>query len=117
MFPAGAAGWGLLLLRVCAAGMLVHNSTADGTVSIAMWKAAVVVLLAGAFCLGMFTPVSCCISIVWQAFMMLGAREPDPFQFVSSFCVTTALLLLGPGAFSVDSRLFGRRIIVHSNSK
>lgn len=117
MFPAGAAGWGLLLLRVCAAGMLVHNSTADGTVSIAVWKIAAVILLVGVFCLGLFTPVSCCISVVWQAFMMLGAHELDPFQFAFSFCVTTALLLLGPGAFSVDSRLFGRRIIVHSDSK
>jgi len=117
MFPAGAAGWGLLLLRLCAAGMLVHNSTFDVTVSIATWEITGIVILAGAFCLGAFTPVTCCLSALVQLFMLLGAHEPDPLRFVFSLCVTATLFLLGPGAFSLDSRLFGRRLIVHSNSK
>jgi hypothetical protein len=117
MFPAGAAGYGLLLLRVSAAGMLVRNSTADATVSIAMWKITGVTVLAGAFCIGLFTPVICCVSAVGEVFMMLAAHDRDPFQFAFSFGVTAAVFLLGPGAFSIDSLLFGRRLIVHSNSK
>ena len=50
MFPAGAAGWGLLLLRVCAAGMLVRGA-ADATVPIHIWEMAGLGILAGAFCL------------------------------------------------------------------
>jgi len=115
MFPAAAAGWGLLLLRACAAGMLLRNSTADPTISIAPWAIAGIIILAGAFCLGAFTPVVCCVSAVVQVSLMLRAHHPDPFQFVFSFGVTAALFLLGPGAFSLDSRLFGRRLIVHSN--
>jgi len=117
MFPAGAAGWGLLLLRVCAAGMLVRNSTADAAVSIATWEIAGIIILTGAFCLGAFTPVACSISALIQAFMVVLAHKPDPFQFAFSLCVTAAVFLLGPGAFSLDSRLFGRRLIVHSDSK
>jgi hypothetical protein len=117
MFPAGAAGWGLSLLRLCAAGMLVRNCILDATVSIPMWENAGVVILAGAFCVGAFTPVSCCASALIQAFMVVHRHEPDPFRFVFSLCVTAALFLLGPGAFSLDSRLFGRRLIVHSDSK
>jgi uncharacterized membrane protein YphA (DoxX/SURF4 family) len=97
--------------------MLVRNNTADATVSIARWEIAGVSILAGALCLGAFTPVSCRVSALTQAFMLVRAHEPDPFQFASSFCVTAALFLLGPGAFSLDSRLFGRRLIVRSDSK
>src|SRR5215467_1543814 len=66
MFPAGAAGWGLLLLRVCAAGMLFRNCILDATVSIPAWEIAGVVILAGAFLLGVFTPVTCCLSALLQ---------------------------------------------------
>ena len=116
MFPAGAAGWGLLLLRLCAAGMLIRNVILDATVS-PTWEIAGVVLLAGAFLLGVFTPVTCCLSALLQSFVLLRAHEPNPLHFVFSFCVTAALFLVGPGAFSFDSRLFGRRLIVRSDSK
>jgi hypothetical protein len=117
MFPAGAAGWGLLLLRLCAAGMLFRNCILDATVSIPTWEIAGVIILAGAFLLGVFTPVTCCLSALLQIFVLLRAHEPNPLHFVFSFCVTAALFLVGPGAFSLDSRLFGRRLIVHSDSK
>jgi uncharacterized membrane protein YphA (DoxX/SURF4 family) len=117
MFPAGGAGWALILLRVCAAGMLVRNCVLDASVSIPTWETAGVVILAGAFCIGVFTPVSCCISAALQTFVLLHIHEPNPFDFAFSFCVTVTLFLLGPGAFSLDSRLFGRRLIIRSGSK
>jgi hypothetical protein len=116
MFPDGAAGWGLLLLRVCAAGVLVRG-TVDATLSIHLWETASLSILVGAFCLGAFTPISCGVSALIQAFMLVVGHEADASQFAFSFCVTAALFLLGPGAFSIDSRLFGRRLIVHTSSK
>jgi len=117
MFPGGAAGWGLLLLRACAAGMLIRNSILDAAVSIPVWEIVAVTILAGAFYLGVFTPVSCCTSALLQIFVLFRPHQPNPLHFVFTFCVTAALFLLGPGAFSVDSRLFGRRLILHSESK
>src|SRR5215470_10437002 len=117
MFPAGAAGWGLLLLRLCAAGMLFRNCILDATVSIPIWEIAAVVILAGAFFLGAFTPISCCLSALLQIFVLLRAHQSNPLHFAFSFGVTAVLFLVGPGAFSLDSRLFGRRLIVHSDSK
>jgi hypothetical protein len=117
MFPSGAAGCGLLLLRLCAAGMLARSSLLDATNSVAVWVRCVVVILAGLFCFGAFTPVVCCASALLQAFIVLDAHESDPIQFAFSLSITAAVFLLGPGAFSLDSRLFGRRLIVHSDSK
>jgi hypothetical protein len=117
MFPDGTAGWGLLLLRGCAAGMLIRNSILDATVSIPIWEIAAVGVLAVAFCLGVYTPLSCCVSGLLQILVLLRPHQPNSLHFVFTFCVTAALFLLGPGAFSVDSRLFGRRLILHSESK
>ena len=117
MFPAGAAGWGLLLLRACAAGMLVRNIILDAAISIPIWEIVAVVVFAGAFLLGVITPVSCCLSALLQIVVLVRAHQPNPLHFAFSFCVTAALFLLGPGAFSIDARLFGRRLIVHSDSE
>jgi uncharacterized membrane protein YphA (DoxX/SURF4 family) len=117
MFPAGAAGWGLLLLRLCAAGMLIRISTLNATVSMPTWEIAAILILVAAFCLGLATPITCCVSAVLQIVLLSRAHEPDYFRFAFFFCVNAALFLLGPGAFSLDSRLFGRRLIVHSDAK
>src|SRR5262249_50284359 len=101
----------------CAAGMLVRNGILDAIVSIPTWEIAGVVILAGALLLGAFTPISCFLSVLLQIIVLLRAHEPNPLHFAFSFGVTAALLLVGPGAFSLDSRLFGRRLIVHSDSK
>jgi uncharacterized membrane protein YphA (DoxX/SURF4 family) len=117
MFPSGTAGWGLLLLRVSVAGTFIYTGISNTNAPVAIWQIAGFILLAGAFCLGAFTPVVCCASTVAQAFMLLRANDPDLFQFAFSFSITAVLFLLGPGAFSLDSHLFGRRLIVHSGSK
>jgi len=116
MFPSGAAGWGLLLLRFCAAAMLVRNLSTELTSPLAIWEIIAASILAGVYCVGVFTPVNCCISGLLQVFALLCGHKPDPFQFAFSLCVTAALFLLGPGAFSLDSRLFGRRLLVRSRS-
>jgi hypothetical protein len=117
MFPAGAAGGGLLILRVCAAGMLARNSAGGGTTSLAFWEIALVIVLVGLFCLGACTPITCAVSAGLQIFMILHGPGAEAYQSAFSFCITSALFLLGPGAFSLDARLFGRRLIVHSNSR
>jgi hypothetical protein len=48
-----------------------------------------------------------------QIFLALHAHESNLYHIAFTFCVTAALFFLGPGAFSLDSRLFGRRLIAH----
>ena len=111
MFPAGAAGCGLLLLRLCAAAMLLRSVTRFPPVSLGVWEKVGLLILAGALCLGVVTPLICAASALTQALILLRAVDRDLFQFAFSFCVIIALLLLGPGAFSIDSHLFGRKLI------
>ena len=116
MFPAGAAGYGLLLLRLCAAAMLVRNVIRFPTVSLCVWETVGLLILAAALCLGVVTPLSSTASALVQALILLRAGDRDLFQFAFSFCVTIALFLLGPGAFSIDSHLFGRKLILPPKS-
>jgi hypothetical protein len=116
MFPAGAAGSGLLLLRLCVAGMLMRNCILDATSPVPVWEIIAIVFLAATYCFGAFTPITCGASVSLQLFVFLHIHTPNLLHFVFSFSITGALFLLGPGAYSLDSHLFGRRLIVHSSS-
>jgi putative oxidoreductase len=66
---------------------------------------------AGAFLLaGLWTPAagSCAALLgLWCAYARLG----DPWAGVLLATIAFALVLIGPGAWSVDARLFGRKRI------
>ena len=117
MFPAGTAGFGLLILRVCAAAMLVRNALLTATPGLPLWGTVALLLLVVALCIGVFTPAACIASGLAQIVLLIEAAHGDLFAVVCSVGVTLALLLLGPGAFSLDGRMFGRRRIHLSNSR
>jgi len=117
MFPAGAAGFGLLILRLCAAAMLVRNAVLIATPTLPLLETVTLLALVVALCIGLFTPAACIASGLAQIVLLIWAAHGYLFEVVSSLGVTWALLLLGPGAFSVDGRIFGRRRIRLSNSK
>jgi hypothetical protein len=60
-----------------------------------------------ALCIGMFTLAACIASSLAQIALFIWHVHGDPFVVVSSVGIMCALLLLGPGAFSVDGRMFG----------
>jgi len=116
-FAPGAPGAGLLLLRVAAGGALfAHAATAlrsdlvAGTLVPSVLAIAVGVLLVA----GLWTPIAGTTTAllgVWDSVSQPG----DPWSFVLLAAIGAALTLLGPGAWSVDAKLFGwRRIDVHN---
>ena len=113
MFPTGGAGFGLLILRLCAAGMLLRNTMLGSTAVLPFWEVAGLILLAALLCIGLFTPFT---SVASAFIVMFCGDGPNLFDVAASLSVTSAVLLLGPGAFSVDCLLFGRRRIVFPNS-
>jgi hypothetical protein len=112
MFP--AAGLGLLILRLCAAGMLLRSAIPANSNQVSVWGVAGLLLLALSLCVGVLTPFGCIASGVVQILLLYKHVERDHVQTGFSFSITAALFLVGPGAFSIDSHLFGRRLIVRS---
>jgi hypothetical protein len=117
MFPAGAAGFGLIILRLCAAAMLVRNVVLIAAPTLSWWETGALLVVVGAMCFGAFTPAACIASVLTQIALLLWAFPRGLLETAFSVGLTLSLLLLGPGAFSVDGRLFGRRRIRLSNSK
>ena len=113
-FPAGWPGIGLLLLRLLVGVTLIAQTVTQvraSALSASGWFLASLVF-AGAVCmlLGLVTPVvSILIGIasVYLAFSSL----PNSVQNLDIVVLSTAIALLGPGAFSIDARMFGRREI------
>jgi len=121
-FPDGAPGFGLLLLRLAVAAALVDHSAAcllEGSVDTGAWVVgAVAGLTALLLLLGLFTPLGGAMAAAAAAGLALAVL-PSPARHVftvgpSGFAVAmaaAALAFIGPGAYSLDAVLFGRREI------
>jgi uncharacterized membrane protein YphA (DoxX/SURF4 family) len=126
LFPAFPAGWpgrGLLLLRLVAGGTAMLEGASLLTVQDAgLLDAAVgivTILAGGALLLGVLAPIAGALVAVGAIGLATSlVRKPpqhpldDPSAIVLLTAVSVAIVLLGPGALSIDSYLFGRREIV-----
>jgi uncharacterized membrane protein YphA (DoxX/SURF4 family) len=111
MFPQGGPGVGLLLLRVSVAAMFLTNSPHPGAALVSHLVFAITLLIVALLAIGFLTPItSVAVAIVGIVNLVLPHQQVLPHVFLISDAA--ALTLLGPGAYSLDSRLFGRRVLV-----
>ena len=80
--------------------------------------------MGGSILMGFLTPICCGLAAVATVIMNLvrlpSSQAPIPASSVAHLnlaIICVALVLLGPGAFSLDARLFGRREIIIPDSK
>ncbi|MFZ6719786.1 hypothetical protein [Undibacterium sp. Ji49W] len=110
MFPAGAPGIGLLLLRMAMGlQMLVYSGCCEAS-RMPAWLATLVLVWMGLILLGVLTPAMVVLWIPFAGFLVLAGNLALMPAVTSGFSAL-ALALLGPGTYSVDARLFGRRVI------
>ena len=118
-FAHGAPGAGLLLMRIAAGGALVAHGVAGlaagsaaPSVALDILSAVMGVLLL----LGLWTPIVAALATIDAA--LLAFSDPANQRFyVLLGALAAALALLGPGAFSVDARLFGwRRVEIRNGN-
>jgi uncharacterized membrane protein YphA (DoxX/SURF4 family) len=122
-FPGGRPGIGLLLLRV-AVGL---TATTDGVLYLlgssnafsSTWFLGATLVASGvALASGFLTPIAglvvglCCLGIALSWFPAPSRTDDAKLVALGMVITAAAMALLGPGAFSLDGRLFGRREIV-----
>ena len=107
-FARGWPGVGLLFLRLSAAIIAFHISgealALHQRLSSSVMEDAVALLL----CAGLWTPIAGGVLAglaVWTAF----SRTDEPWALILLASVGLALAMLGPGAWSIEALLFGRR--------
>jgi putative oxidoreductase len=114
-FPGSWPGVGLLLLRACLAIALVYFGIAG------LWNPSETIVFTqdliaaagGIFLLGgLWTPVMgtlVALDEVWIAFSLNPPPREHTWLHIFLAILSVSVAMLGPGAWSIDARLFGRR--------
>ena len=120
LFSTFAGGWpgvGLLLLRLLTGAAVIYFGIAN--VLEAPPLAIVVLQTVGAvtgilLLVGLGTPVAgtlAAIVKVWIALSRFSSHSGDPWIPIAQAVLGAVLAMVGPGAWSIDARLFGRKRI------
>jgi uncharacterized membrane protein YphA (DoxX/SURF4 family) len=115
MFPQGGPGIGLLLLRIAAAGMFALNVTQRwdlSTNALHLLIASLLVMVCIGLLLGFLTPFLTIVACVVALLNLFFTDQGTDVVYILRMLTSGALFFLGPGAYSIDARLFGLRVAV-----
>jgi hypothetical protein len=107
-FPNSRPAAGLLLLRLCDGTLLLLHGAIHAGYSLSFEGLAQLIAIGvGSLILvGLITPIAATIGVI------VALCIPAPIEIhIVLVAIGASLVLLGPGAYSIDARLFGRRRI------
>jgi hypothetical protein len=117
MFPQGGPGVALFLLRLSVAAMFLMNLENHQWFVSGALRFLVIGLISLLLILGFLTPIATVLVGLVAAASLLIGFDSDRYIYAFTIVDAVALALLGPGAYSVDARMFGRRVTVVSPAK
>jgi uncharacterized membrane protein YphA (DoxX/SURF4 family) len=112
-FPDGWPGAGLLLLRLAAAVPLVIGGTPElqGLPHSTSLAVHLVAIGAGSFLFaGLWTPLVGALQAIIEIWIIFTPARDSGIHLLLA-ALGLGLVMLGPGAWSIDARLFGRKRI------
>jgi len=113
-FPDGWPGHGLLLLRLTLGLPLIYWGITDLAAAHVTTIPQLAAAFAGIFVVcGLFTPVAGAIVVLaqtWVVFSPASANEVERSMRLFLAAAAASVAMLGPGAWSVDARRFGRKV-------
>src|SRR5258708_4231701 len=112
MFPGGWAGAGLLVLRLAGAIPLFIEGWSGfwGAPHDGLFARFIAVRVGSLLLAGLWTPVAGALQAIIEVWIIFG-RGGTPSMHLLLAALGVSLVMLGPGAWSVDARLFDRKRI------
>jgi putative oxidoreductase len=122
-FADGWPGVGLLLLRLLTGAAMITLGTdaiRQGTPSVPFVLPIICVLSGILLAIGLFTPLTAALAAIVEtglAVWRFSTTSGDPWIPFAEAVLAAALAMIGPGAWSIDAYLFGRKHIRLSDSQ
>jgi uncharacterized membrane protein YphA (DoxX/SURF4 family) len=107
-FPLGLPGIAILLLRMVIGVTLLAHGIAGGF----SLQSSIQVISGAMLSLGLITPVAATTAVIQTMWTMPAGPFDGRISLVFGITILLAIVLQGPGAYSLDARLFGRREII-----
>lgn len=116
-FADGWPGVGILLLRALTATIMIDlgiGGLHEASLPVSFVLPTICVGSGILLLIGLFTPVAAALAAItktWIAVSRFASHSDDPWIPLAQAILAAALAMIGPGAWSIDARRFGRKHI------
>jgi hypothetical protein len=111
IFPTGMAGVALVVLRSVVAITVIIETRSFSAPGWTHVLDALVPLVGLFLFLGFATPYCAALCCIVDFALLVAKGVPNGFQFGMAGLTAASMVALGPGAYSLDARFFGRKLI------